>query len=219
MTCSKCAGVGDQFDDRVARRQLRRYQRKGPTKTTKMLLDALGRVQVAGASFIDVGGGVGAIQHELMSGGAASGTSVDAAPAYLATAKSEAERRGYADRMQYLEGDFVEAQGDVIAADLVTLDRVVCCYPDMPALVDASASRARRAYGLVYPRENILSKLAIRLVNFVQWVRRNPFRAFIHPTAAVEARVATHGFTKTYHANWTMWQVILFTRNETRAED
>lgn len=219
MTCSRCDGIGEQFDDRLARRQLRRYRRKGPVKTTKMLLDALGPTRVDGASFLDIGGGVGAIQHELMKGGAASGTSVDAAPAYLSAARGEAEEHGYADRMSYVEGDFVEVQTEVGEADLVTLDRVVCCYPDMPALVEASASRARYAYGLVYPRENIVSRLAIRLVNLVQWIRRSPFRAFVHPTVAVEGCVAAHGLTMTYHANWTVWQVALFTRTETDSHD
>jgi 2-polyprenyl-3-methyl-5-hydroxy-6-metoxy-1,4-benzoquinol methylase len=184
-----------------------------------MLLDALGRAGVDGASFLDVGGGVGAIQHELMHAGAASGTSVDASHAYLTTAKDEARERGYSDRMQYVEGDFVEEQDEVDPVDLVTLDRVVCCYPDMPALVDASASRARRAYGLVYPRDNVLGKLAILLVNSVQWIKRSPFRAFIHPTEAVEARVETHGLRKTYHSKWTMWQVTLFTRNDPDSDD
>lgn len=214
MTCPHCQGVEDQFDDRVARKQLRRYRRKGPGKTTQMLLDALARTDVSGASFLDVGGGIGAIQHELMRRGAASGTSVDASPAYLATAKDEAHSKGYADRMRYIAGDFVDAEAEVEPADLVTLDRVVCCYPDMPALVDASASRARRAYGLVYPRNIAVARIVIRLLNLVQWIRRSPFRAFVHPTEAVEARVESHGLSKTYHAHWTVWQVALFTRPE-----
>ncbi|MDH3207161.1 MAG: class I SAM-dependent methyltransferase [Gemmatimonadota bacterium] len=217
MTCSRCQGIEDQFDARTARRQLRRYRRKGAVKTTRMLLDALSEAGIRGASFLDIGGGVGAIQHELADDGAGSGTSVDASPAYLETAKEEAQSRGYADRMRYIAGDFVEAQADVDAADLVTLDRVVCCYSDMEALVDASASRARRAYGLVYPRDNILARAAIRVVNLVQLMRRCPFRAFIHPTEAVEARVEQHGLIKTYHANWTMWQVTVFMRPATAA--
>jgi len=215
MTCSRCQGIEDQFDARTARRQLRRYRKKGPAKTTRMLLDALAEAGVRGASFLDVGGGIGAIQHELVNEGAASGTSVEASPAYLEAAKEEAQNRGYVDRMRYIAGDFVEAQADVEAADLVTLDRVVCCYSDMPALVDASASRAGRAYGLVYPRDNIVSRAAIRVVNLVQRIRRCPFRAFIHPTEAVEARVEQHGLIKTYHANWTMWQVTVFMRPAT----
>ena len=211
MTCSQCRGIERQFDDRVARRQLRRNRRKGPSKTTRMLLDALEGTGVAGASFLDVGGGVGAIQHALMDRGASRGTSVDASPAYLATAREEARVRGYADSVRYVEGDFVEAQSDVEDADIVTLDRVVCCYPDMPALVDASASRARRAYGLVYPRENWLAKLAIGLINLTQRIRRQPFRAYVHPTAAVEERVGRHGLVRVYHAQSTVWQIAVFT--------
>jgi len=183
-----------------------------------MLVAALVRTGVTGSSFLDVGGGVGAIQHELMARGASSGTSVDASPAYLATARSEASARGYVERMRYVEGDLVEEQEGIESADLVTLDRVVCCYPDMPALVDATASRARRAYGLVYPRDNALGRLAIGLVNLVQRIRRHPFRAFLHSTEDVETRLTGHGFHKTYQAHWTVWQVSLFTRTETSTD-
>ena len=214
MTCPQCVGIERQFDDRVARRQLRRYRKKGPSKTTRLLLDALERTGVAGATFLDVGGGIGAIQHELVERGAAAGTSVDASPAYLATARDEARSRGYAGRMRYVEGDFVDAQAGVQAADVVTLDRVVCCYPDMPALVDATASRARRAYGLVYPRDHWLARLAIDVLNFVQRIRRHPFRAFVHPTSAVEGRVGRHGLSRSYHACTTLWQVAVFTKSQ-----
>lgn len=214
MTCSQCRGIELQFDDAVARRQLRRYRRKGPAKTTRVLLDAIEEHGVDGATFLDVGGGVGALQHELMDRGAAGGTDVDASPAYLESAREEAARRGYADRVRYVEGDLVEARDAVDEADFVTLDRVVCCYHDMPALVDASASKARRGYGLVYPRDHALARAALSLLNFVQWLRRHPFRAYVHPSAAVEARVESHGLRKSFHSRRLVWQVVLFTRPE-----
>jgi magnesium-protoporphyrin O-methyltransferase len=216
MTCAQCSGIEGFFDDRVARRELRQYRRKGPAKTTRMLIDALAREGVAGASFLDVGGGVGAVQHELMATGAAGGTSVDASPAYLAAAREEATTRGYADRVRYLAGDFVDVQTEVGQADLVTLDRVVCCYPDMAALVDASARRARRAYGLVYPRDTRLMKAAIWMLNLVQTLRRHPFRAFVHPTSEVEARVESHGLAKATLARTLLWQIVVFTRPPAR---
>jgi magnesium-protoporphyrin O-methyltransferase len=212
MSCDQCIGVASQFGDRIARRQLRQYRRKGPAEATRRLLDALADQGVRGATFLDVGGGVGAIQHELMAAGASSGTSVEAAPAYLQVAKAEAEAGGYADRMRYVEGDFVAVQSSVEPADFVTLDRVVCCYHDMEGLVDASATRARRAYGLVYPRDTRLMKLAIRLLNVVQAIRRHPFRAFVHATAAVEARVESHGLRKGFYTRTLLWQVVVFTR-------
>ena len=129
MTCCQCQGIEQMFDDRMARRQLRHYRRKGPAKATRRLLEAIAAGGIGGRTFIDIGGGVGAIQHDLMGRGAASGTSADASPAYLAAARTEAEARGYANRMRYVDGDFVEQAGELEAADIVTLDRVVCCYP------------------------------------------------------------------------------------------
>jgi 2-polyprenyl-3-methyl-5-hydroxy-6-metoxy-1,4-benzoquinol methylase len=212
MTCSQCLGLERRFGRNFAQRKLREYIRHGPSGTTRKLLDAIKGLGVTDRTFLDIGGGVGAIQHELMAAGASGGTGADASPAYVETARAEAERRGYADRIVYREGDFVAMGDQIEPADIVTLDRVVCCYPDMPALVDASASRARRIYGLVYPRERALVKVVIALMNFLHWIGRHPFRAFVHPTADVEARVASHGLEKSMHTQGLVWQIVVFTR-------
>jgi magnesium-protoporphyrin O-methyltransferase len=210
VTCAQCVGIERLFDDSVARRQLKRYRRRGPDKMTRVLLEALISEGAAHATFLDVGGGVGAIQHGLLEAGAAAGTSVDASPAYLEAAREEASSRGHAGRVRYVAGDFVDVQDDIGPADLVALDRVVCCYHDMPALVDATASRARRAYGLVYPRDTRLMKLAVGLLNLTQRLRRHPFRAFVHPTSAVEARVDAHGFRRVFLERSILWQAVVF---------
>ena len=210
MSCVQCKGIAQEFDDRVAQYALRRYRRRGPARTTLRLLAELRGAGVGGASFLDIGGGVGAIQHGLMAAGASHGTHVDASPAFLAASREQAAERGHADRVRYLEGDFVELAGQVEAADIVTLDRVICCYPDMPALVDASASRARRLYGLVFPREHVVVRLGIWAINVIQRLRRHPFNVFLHGAAAVEARVRRHGFRKLVHAYSPLWQIHLY---------
>jgi magnesium-protoporphyrin O-methyltransferase len=169
---------------------------------------------VGGRSFLDVGGGVGAIQHGLMAAGASHGTHVDASPAYLAAARSEAERLGHADGMRYVEGDAVTLAPDLDPADLVVLDRVLCCYDDMPALVDATASHARLLYGLVLPREHLPMRFAIAALNLIQRIRRRPFNVFLHGTAAVEARVRRHGFRKILHAHSPLWQIHLYRKDD-----
>ncbi len=213
--CTQCRGIERQFSDRVARRELRRFKRRGPTKTTGWLLDAIVQEGVVGHTFLDIGGGIGAIQHELMDRGAAGGTHADASPAYLRVARSEAVARGYADHMRYVEGDFVERADDIGPAHVVTLDRVVCCYPDMPAMIDAAAARSQRILGLVLPRGTRLIRWGIALVNLVQRIRRHPFRVFVHEPADVEARVARHGLSIRFRRNGLMWQVLVFTRPET----
>lgn len=212
MSCAQCQGIVQEFDGRVARRELRRYRRRGVSGTTRRLVRAIVERGVSGRTFLDVGGGVGAIQHELMAAGAASGTCVDASPAYLDVARDEARRRGWAERVRYVQGDFVSLSPLVEPADVVTLDRVVCCYPDMPALVDASASRARFLYGLVFPRERVLMRIGTRAINLIQRLRRRPFRVFLHDASAVEARVRAHGFGPAWRGRSVFWQIHLYTK-------
>jgi 2-polyprenyl-3-methyl-5-hydroxy-6-metoxy-1,4-benzoquinol methylase len=213
VSCAQCQGIVQEFDGRVARRELRRFRRRGPTGTTARLLEALRERGVSGLSFLDIGGGVGVLQHELMASGASSGTSVDASPAYLSAARAEADTLGYRDRMRYVEGDFVTVAPQIGGADVVTLDRVVCCYPDMTALIDASASRARRLYGVVLPREHPLMVIGAFLLNVFQRVRRRPFRVFLHGTAAVDARIRSHGLRPVWHGRSFFWQAHLYRRD------
>jgi len=138
---------------------------------------------------------------------------VDASPAYLSAARAEAATQGYRDRMRYVEGDFVTLAPQIDGADVVTLDRVVCCYPNMPALIDASASRARRLYGLVFPREHLLMVIGAFFLNVFQRLRRRPFRVFLHGTAAVDARIRSHGLRRVWHGRSFFWQAHLYLRD------
>ena len=212
MSCAQCRGIEDMFGDRMARRQLRHYRRKGPGRATRRLLDAISDASVAGGTFIDIGGGVGAIQHELIARGASTGTSADASPAYLAAARSEAEARGYADRMEYVEGDFVREANKVGEADIVTLDRVVCCYPDMPALLGAAAERARRTLGLIFPRGTRFMRCGVAVVNLFQRLRRHPFRVYVHDPAEIEAVLARHGLSRKHLRDGMVWRVLVVGR-------
>lgn len=212
MSHSQCCGLERQFDDRHAERNLRRFRRKGPAKATRWLLEAVAGDGVEGRTFLDVGGGVGAIQHELMARGAAGGTHADAAPAFLRAARGEAEAQGYADRVRYVDGDFVERAPELPPADMVTLDRVVCCYPDMPALLGAAAPLARRTLGLVLPRGGSLARFGVGLVNLIQRLRRHPFRVFAHDPSEVEAVVESHGLAKRFERAGVVWRVLVFTR-------
>ncbi len=100
-----------------------------------MLIDALKTEGVEGATVIDIGGGIGAVQHELLAAGAAHVTSVDASDAYIQTAREESERRGLTGRVTYYHGDFLELAETIPPADIVTLDRVINVYPDWKRLI------------------------------------------------------------------------------------
>jgi SAM-dependent methyltransferase len=209
-----CAcSVGNEFGERVARNELRAYRRKGPEKTTRWLIEGLRAGGVDGLTVLDVGGGVGAVHHELLSAGARSAVDVDGSPAYVAVARDEAERRGTLDRVRYETGDFVELAPGIEPADLVALDRVVCCYPDMAALVRLSAARATRRYGLVYPRDPWWLRAGGAVLNGLARLARQRLRAWIHRTADVDAIVREAGFRPRYRRSDLFWQVVVYERS------
>ncbi len=211
MTCCPHSQGADRFfNERVAAGDLRAYRRHGADGTTKQLIDALKAFGVTGLSLLDVGGGIGVIQHELSAAGVSAVTGVDASRSYLRIARQEAEKRGYAANAQYIFGDFVALAGEIEPADIVTLDRVICCYPDVEGLVHAAAARARRLLGLVYPRDTWWAKAGIAFLNLYPLLRNDPFRAYVHPTATVEGIIAGYGLRKTAHHAGPIWQMAIF---------
>jgi magnesium-protoporphyrin O-methyltransferase len=213
MDCCQCRGIESQFDRREAESKLREYRRAGPAKTTQALLDAIVAAGVADRTLLDIGGGVGAIQHALLAAGAAHATDVDASRASLAAARAEAERQGHAGQSTFLHGNFASLADAVEPADIVTLDRVICCYDDMPALVGAAAARATQTLGLVYPRDTWWVRSGVRVANALNWLQRTSFRLFAHRTAAVDAIVRAHGLAPRFMRNMGVWQVVVYTRS------
>jgi SAM-dependent methyltransferase len=161
---------------------------------------------------LDIGAGVGAVHLALLDAGAASAVDVDASEAYVAAARDEAARRGHADRVRHEIGDFVAVAPDLDAADVVVLDRVVCCYPDVEALVSLSAARARRRYGLVYPRDSWWIRNGARVANAVAHVFRSKITFFVHRTADVDAIVRAAGLLPQSRRDGIFWQVAVYER-------
>ncbi len=212
MPCSSCLGIEKQFDQAWVAGDLRRYRKRGPMRTTQLLVDALKAEGVEGQTLLDIGGGIGALQNELLKGGMQSVTGVDASTAYLAVAAQEAERQGHADRVRHHHGDFVALASEIEPAGVVTLDRVICCYPDMEALVGRSAERAQRLYGVVYPRRVWWARLNFAFINLTNRLRRNPFRLFLHPPDAVDALIRDAGLKQRFYRKTILWQVVVYGR-------
>ena len=214
MICPQCVGVEKLFDEKYAQRDLKRYLRKGPVRTTRLLIEAIREEGVKDRSLLDIGGGIGAIQLELFEAGVSKATDVDAASAYLKIARAEAQRRGIADLIEYRSGDFVEEADEIDPADIVTLDRVICCYPDMPKLVSLSAAKAGRIYGLVYPRLNVIMRLARPLINLHNRIKRSPFRFYLHSPAEVDRILRDCGFRRLCESRTPLWHIVVFVRSE-----
>jgi magnesium-protoporphyrin O-methyltransferase len=150
---------------------------------------------VRGSSVLDVGGGIGAIELELLQAGAAHATSVELSGAYETEAEALLAERGFAERVDRRVGDFVAESASIVAHDVVVLHRVVCCYPDVDALVGEAASHARRRLLLTYPQDRRLIRAGVRVVNVFFGLSRSEFRTYAHRAEKIVAVAAQHGLT------------------------
>ena len=178
--CAHCIATGLLFSPKVAERDLRRYRRKGPDSTTRLILEELRRQPLEEASLLDIGGGIGVLGLELLAAGVGTVVEVDASPAYLAVAGRQFAEHGWAERTALLAGDFAALAVLPEPADVVTLDRVVCCYPDYEALLARAAGCTRRVLGFSYPRDRWYVRWMMALENLWRRITRNAFRSFVH---------------------------------------
>lgn len=204
----------NHFGEAVARRDIERYRRQGPDPTTRLLRDAVLRAG-SGQTVLDVGAGIGALGFELLAAGAGTITVVEAAPAYLAAAREEARRRGIAARLELVPGDFITVAHTVRPADVVTMDRVVCCYPAYQPLLDAAMACSRRLLAFSYPRDRWFVRAAVASQNLGRVVLRNPFRGFVHAARDMEKVLERGGFVRTERRETLKWCADLYVRTTT----
>ncbi len=196
MPCCRGQDYDQVFDARQAGRELRTYRKKGATGVTAKLLKAVRRALAGEGDFshLDIGGGIGVLQHELAADGADRTVAVDASTSYLALLHEAATERGYAERQRCIEGDFTQVAARVEPATVVTLDKVICCYPDVEGLVRSSASKATRFYAITLPKDSLWVRVAVLVGNFfTRTFLRWRFRTFVHSLARVDGLVASEG--------------------------
>ncbi|MCK5318827.1 MAG: class I SAM-dependent methyltransferase, partial [Anaerolineales bacterium] len=151
MECCQCEGIEKKFDQAYVAKKLKRYREKGPKDSTRILIEVLKETLDNDMTLLDIGSGIGDIQHALLGEGVKETFNSEASTAFIDACKQEAERQGNANRITHIKGDFVDIADSIPSADIVTLDRVICCYHNMPDLVNKSLEKARKLYGMVIP--------------------------------------------------------------------
>jgi hypothetical protein len=205
--CCNSRGCDKFFTPRLARRTAKRYRKKGLDSTAQRMVDFLEARGIEDATVLEIGGGVGEIQIELLKAGAAYAVNLELSPGYDDEAKRllrDAALEGRVDRR--LHDIAVDPEG-VEPADIVLLHRVVCCYPDYERLLGAAAQRARRVLVFSYPPRNALARLIVNAENLVFRLLRKEYRSFTHPPAAMLGVLAERGLRRTFAHHTLLWQV------------
>jgi 16S rRNA G966 N2-methylase RsmD len=216
MVCS-CSDFEDsadqQFTSQKAAKELQSYRQGRLGPTTRILRDSVVAAGLNQGSLLDIGGGVGALAFELLSRGMSSALVMDASAAYVAAASEEAQRQG--GRAQVLRADFVQASQTVPSADLVSLDRVVCCYPQYAPLLDQALSHAQRGVALSYPRDRWYVRAGVWFDN-AKRARGSGFRMFVHPPHHIQQAIERAGFVLVRRRFTIMWTMDVYVRVEIR---
>ena len=213
MDCCNVNGLDRMFDQAEAKSHLKAYRKKGLDKRAQKIVDFLKGRGVSGTTLLEVGSGIGALHLELLKEGAGGAVGVDVSSAQMEAAKSLAQSLGYQDVVEYHLGDFVELQQNIAPVDIVLLDRVICCYPDMLGLVTSSARHARRFYAITFPRGvRWLHVLLGLVVNAFLVLQRKGFRVFLHAPEEIKKTVDAQGLTQVFHDFSGPWEVVVFER-------
>ena len=202
------------FSPRVSRRSLERYRSKGLDEIERRIVASAKGTGIQGARVLEIGGGIGVIQAELLEGGAATGEIVELVGAYEPYARELASEKGIADRVTFRVADLMERSDDVEPADVVILNRVVCCSPDGIELTGVAGRLARRALVLSYPRDVMWVRLGVGLINVGQRLFRRSFRAFVHSPAKLRAAVEEQGLRATDLGRTTFWEYTTLERGQ-----
>jgi magnesium-protoporphyrin O-methyltransferase len=208
MSCCEPRGYDELFGARFSRHLARRYRKRGLDRTASRMVEFLTRQGIEGASVLEIGGGVGDLQLELLRRGAARATNLELVDAYDADARALAAEAGLADRVTRRRLDLAVTPEAVEPHDVVVLHRVVCCYPDHRRLLDAAAGHARRLLVFSHPPLNPVSRATFAVENLVFRLRRMTFRTYLHDPADLVSAAEKGGLRAAFRHRSLAWHVV-----------
>src|SRR5262249_601575 len=192
--CSTYGNVaGAHFDQKIARRDLESYRKNGAGPTARLLRDMLVDAGAVDGVLLDVGSGIGGLSFDLLERGGSRAIAGGASAAHPAAAAPETTRRRRLLRREFKHGDFLDVGSTISPATVVTMDRVICCYPAFESLLNEAVEHAERYFAYSYPRDLWYVRAAIAGENAVRRLKRNPFRAFVHPVTRMTQTIERAG--------------------------
>ena len=212
-TCCGADAYAKLFDEKNAKKDLRRYLKSGLDATGRRIVDAIINRGVVGTTVLEVGGGIGAIQVELLRAGALRATNVEIVDTYESAAGHLLATVGLAERVDRKVLDFAESGPEIAGADVVVLHRVICCYPDMEALVRAATTHAGRLLALSFPPDRWWWRIGARLATAWFRIRGCGFRIYTHDPRRILAAAASAGFRPVLEHRGLTWQVAVLERS------
>jgi magnesium-protoporphyrin O-methyltransferase len=206
------------FDEWAEHNAKRARSKETVAPITSALLAALEAEGLEGRTILDVGCGTGDLALAAVAHGATAANGFDLGTGAIEHARRLARERGLQDRAV-----FEVADGSVVplpAADVVVLNRVVCCYADARGLLANTLGAARSVYAITAPVDRgfpgIYNRIVVRVSNVWYAIRRSKFRGFrvfVHDLAGVDARIHAAGFALVRRERRrVVWELAVYSR-------
>ncbi len=198
------------FDERVGKYEKRRE--KGLGAESRAIAEALSSLGVSGKSLLEIGCGLGGLTFELLRLGVSKAQGVDLSQEMVRIAKDRASQMGYSARTAFEVGDGAEAK--LPSADVVVLDKVICCYPVLEPLLENSLSACSSLYGFSVPKDKGIWGLLLRLFFSLEKVslslRGCKAYSYMHSTNAMNSLLLQHGFSLVVEKGAGSWLVRIY---------
>jgi len=214
ITCEHCCGADLFFDNKAAKKQMRTYLKKGSKGVTKKLIKAIQSKENKNKSLLDIGGGVGAVQWYFLQKPDTTTTDIDASSSYLKLAQEYAQKNNWEKRAKFIQSDFIDYANQLKIHDIVTMDKVVCCYPDYHKLLTLALSKSKHTFALSYPMGGYIAKFIAEIENFYLNLKKNPFRPYIHSPKAIRELITSQGFVNVYRSTKFPWHIEVYERTK-----
>jgi magnesium-protoporphyrin O-methyltransferase len=213
---SETEGISECFD-RCGCAKAKRARPRAIRAVSRLLLDLLDRRGLGGRTVLEPGCGFGGLSRATVTRGATRATGLDLSPIAIGEATRLANEAGLAERVTFTVGD--AAQVELLASDVVVLDKVICCYPEVDALLQNTVRATGSTYAFAVPFSRgfrgALARAVISSENAFRRIRRRAFRAYVHDVKRIESILARAGFERVASARRTMWYVAVHERSKT----
>lgn len=192
-----------------------RYQKKGLSRSSKLLLIRILAEGITGKTVADLGCGAGGFSMELLKNGASRSVGFDLSSKMIESANRLAIAEGLDGSAKFQLGNAAEME--LPSVDLVVMDKVLCCYSEWQPLLKNTISASRDMIGFVVPRDAGIAKwpfrLGVRLVNYFQR-RGGKLLFYLHPLDQLDRTLRESGFNLLERKPSRFWLVFLYSHNK-----
>jgi magnesium-protoporphyrin O-methyltransferase len=200
----------DKFFSKQTKRYLKNFHKRGLAKEQRYLLEGIRPESISGKTVLEIGCGIGALHLTLLKHGGASAVGIDISEGMLQAATQLSREFGFENRVSYINGDFAAMDEQIASADVVLVDKVVCCYRDLDDLLTKSISKCTGVYALSFPRPNALVRIYFTLPIMIGTLLKWSFRPWWHDWEKMVQKIQDAGFRQVYKRDTLVWTVRVF---------